>query len=206
MRIWNRIRFWSARARLDRDLADEIDAHRYMLVEQFEHQGMSHGEARFAAQRRFGSGLSSREQSRDEWGFRWVDAVARDLRFALRMIRRQPVLTLAAVLTVGLGVGANTAVVSVLKAVLLNPVGLRDPGRIMAATVRFDQLHMAHAPNSGVEFRELQSMTDAFSEVTATEGRAWTAEVNGEPARLVGRDVTPGFFRVFGQRPVAGRF
>ena len=206
MKIWNRIRFWSARTRLDRDLAAETRAHREMLAEHFEQEGMSPEEAHFAAWRRFGSDLSSREKSREEWGFRWLDAVLRDVRFALRMIRRQPVLTLTAVLTVGLGAGANTAVFSVLETVLLNPLGMRDANRVMAATVRLDKLHMTQAPTSGVEFLELKSMTDAFSEVAATEGREWTAAVNGEPARLVGGAVTPGFFRVFGQRPFAGRF
>jgi predicted permease len=135
-----------------------------------------------------------------------LDAAIRDLRFAARLIRRRPLLTAAAVATVALGVGANTAVVSVLQTVLLNPLGLRDARRVMVATVRFEGLQMRGASNSGVEFRELQSMTDAFSAVAALEGQTWTTEINGEPARLVGRAVTPDFFRVFGEHPMAGRF
>jgi predicted permease len=206
MRIWNRIRFWSTRPRLDRELADEMRAHQEMLQEQFVREGMSTKEARFAVRRRFGTGASSTEESRDEWGFQWLDSLIRDVKFAIRIVRKQPLLTVAAVFTVGLGVGANTAIVSVLQTALLNPLGLRDAAKVMVATVRFDKLQMRQAPDSGVEFRELKAMTDAFSAVAAVEGRAWTSEINGEPSRLLGRAATPDFFRVFGVQPLAGRF
>lgn len=206
MRLWNRIRFFSARERLDRELADEILAHREMLEERYTREGMTPREAREAAARQFGSDLSSREQSREEWGFGWLDAVLRDCGFAVRLIRHRPMLTLAAVLTVGLGVGANTAVVSVLQTVLLNPLGLRDSGKVLVATVRLEQLQMRQTPTSGVEFRELSTMTDAFSAVAASEGRTWTILTDGGASRLAGNAVTPDFFRVFGERPRAGRF
>ncbi len=119
---------------------------------------------------------------------------------------RQPGLSAAAVLTLALGVGANTAVVSVLQTALLNPLGLRQAGRVMAARVRIDKLQMRNVQASGVEFRELQAMTDAFSAVAAIEGRAWTSQVHGEGTRLVGQAVTPDFFRVFGEQPWLGRF
>ena len=76
----------------------------------------------------------------------------------------------------------------------------------MAARVRLDNIRMRHAPVSGVEFREIQSMTDAFSAVAATEGRAWTSQASGQPMRLAGQAVTPDFFRVFGEQPALGRF
>src|SRR5216683_2266136 len=96
-----------------------------------------------------------------------IDSILRDLRFAVRLMVRQPVLT---------------------------------------ARVRLDTIQMRHAPVSGVEFRELQSMTDAFSAVAATEGRAWTSQASGEPMRLAGQAVTTDFFRVFGEQPALGRF
>src|SRR5437879_4353340 len=65
---------------------------------------------------------------------------------------------------------------------------------------------MRHVTTSGVEFREIQSMTDAFSAVAATEGRAWTSQASGQPMRLAGQAVTPDFFRVFGEHPAVGRF
>jgi putative ABC transport system permease protein len=206
MKTWNRLRFWLSRDRLGRELADEIGAHRGMLEEQYLQAGSPPQEARASTQRRFGNDLGNIELSRDEWGFRWLDALVRDAKFALRRMGRQPLLTLAAIVTVGLGVGANTAIVSVLETVLLNPLGLHNSDRIMAATVRFDGLSMKADSTSAVEFRELQNMKDAFSAVAAIEGRAWTSETGGEATRLTGKAVTPDFFRVFGQQPLAGRF
>jgi predicted permease len=206
MRIWNRIRCYSMRPRLDQELMNELRVHQEMLEEQFVREGMSASDARFAVRRQFGSKANSMDESRDEWGYRWLDSLIRDAKFAIRLIRKQPMLALAAVLTVGLGVGANTAIVSVLQTALLNPLGLRDAAKVMVATVRFDKLQMRQAPDSGVEFRELKAMSDAFSAVSAVEGRARMSEVNGEPSRLLGRAVTPDFFRVFGVQPLAGRF
>ena len=119
---------------------------------------------------------------------------------------RQPLLTGAAVLTVAFGVGANTAILSVLETVLLNPLGMRHTEDVLVARVHIAKLQMRHAPDSGVEFRELHAMGDAFSAVAAVEGRSWTYQTGGQAVRLLGRAVTPEFFRVFGTAPALGRF
>src|SRR5206468_6880151 len=137
---------------------------------------------------------------------RGLASILGDLRFALRLTRRYPLLTATAVFTVALSVGANTAIVSVLETVILNPLGLRATGRVMAARVTIEKLRLRRVPVSGVEFREVASMTDAFSAVAAMEGRAWRSEVNGEATRLLGQAVTADFFRVFGEQPLVGRF
>lgn len=129
-----------------------------------------------------------------------------DLRYAVRLALRQPWLTAAAVVTIALGVGANTAIVSALDTVLLNPLGLRHADRIVAIRVGITKLAMLHAQTSGVEFREAQAMRDIFSSVAALEARAWTTESSGQAARVQGRAVTPDFFQVFGQQPQLGRF
>src|SRR5438067_8198090 len=135
-----------------------------------------------------------------------VESSWRDLRFACRLLRRQPLFAAAAIVTVALGVGANTAVVSALETVLLNPLGLRQADRVMAVRTQFVTLHLFHAETSGVELREMQSLTDVFSAVAAMEGRAWTWISDDEASRLVGQAVTPDFFRVFGEYPSSGRF
>ncbi|MDP2998162.1 MAG: ABC transporter permease [Bryobacterales bacterium] len=206
MRLWNRVRFWLQRPRLNNDLAEEIRLHREMLEEQLIRGGTPPGEARFAAARRFGNLTAAVEQSNDEWSFRWLDAALKDLRFAWRLTLRQPLVTIAAVLTVAFGVGANTAIVSVLETVLLNPLGMRQAGKVVTARVRMDKIQMRHAETSGVEFREIAAMTDTFSAVAAIEGRYWISQVGGEATRLIGRAVTPDFFRVFGEYPAIGRF
>src|SRR5262249_32259438 len=88
----------------------------------------------------------------------------------------------------------------------LNPLGLRHADPVMVARTQFAKLGLFHAQTSGVEFRELQSFTDAFSAVAAMEGRAWTWLADGEASRLSGQAVTADFLRVFGERPALGRF
>jgi putative ABC transport system permease protein len=207
MKPWKRIQFWTTRRRRERELAREISAHRQMIEDEYLSEGLSPPEARSASLRRLGSSeLAATERSRDQWGLFWLEAFLRDVRFASRLLRHRWLLSFAAIVTVAIGVGANTAVVSVLETALLHPLGLRDTDRVFTATVRFDNLHMTHAPDSGVEYRELRSMTDIFSGVSAIEGRDWVSEMHGEPLRLVGRAVTADFFSVFGQHPALGRF
>jgi len=206
MKLWNRARRWSRRRAAESELAEEVRLHREMLEEQFVAAGMPREEARTAAAREFGNTTVFVEQSRDQWNVQWLSGALKDLQFAWRLARRQPLLSAAAILTIAFGVGANTAIVSVLETVLLNPVSLRDANRVVVARVRIDKIQFRHVQASAVEFRELQGMTDAFSAVAAEEGHYWTAQVGGEPVRLIGRSVTPDYFRVFGVNPELGRF
>ncbi|HEX3746940.1 MAG TPA: ABC transporter permease [Bryobacteraceae bacterium] len=203
MRLWNRLLL---RVRGGSELADEIRLHREMLEEEFVREGMSRKEAAHAAARQFGNAGAAADWSRDEWSFPRFDALWRDLVFALRLMWRQPLVTAAAVLTVAFGVGANTAMLSVLETVLLNPLGMGNTGGVMVARVHIDKLRMKHSTDSAVEFAEIHTMTDAFASAAAVEGRAWTYQTGGEVTRLLGRAVTPEFFEVFGVSPALGRF
>ena len=206
MKFWNRFRL---RARMDRgasELNDEIRLHREMLEEEFVREGMSRQEAARAAVRQFGNVGVASDESRDVWSFPRFDAIWKDIVFALRVMWRQPLVTAAAVLTVAFGVGANTAVLSVLETVLLNPLGMTHTENIVVSRVHIDKLKMPHAPLSGLEFNEIHSLQDAFSAVAAMEGRAWTYQTGGQVTRLTGRAVTPEFFQVFSVAPALGRF
>lgn len=206
IRVWNRLLLRLRGGRLESELNEEIRQHREMLEAEFLHSGMTPREAAQAAARQFGNASAAADWSRDEWAFPRLDGLLKDLRFALRLMLRHPLLTGAAVLTVAFGVGANTAILSVLETVLLNPLGMRHTDRVMVARVRIDKLQMRHSTDSGVEFREIQSMTDTFSAVAAMESHAWNYSRGGEATRLLGQAVTPDFFRVFGEDPALGRF
>ncbi len=199
-----------ARLRWTRDreaeIADEIEAHIEEMTEALIASGHSADEARRRARIGFGNKSLILEDSREVWIIGWLDAILRDLRFAWRLACRQPGLTAAVILTVALGVGANTAITSVLDTILLNPLGLTDTKTVTAVRVHVDRLQMRNAEASGVEFREVRAMADVFSATAAMEGRAWSSELGGEPVRLVGQAVTPDFFRVFAQQPLLGRF
>ncbi len=206
MRFWNRLRLRARSGRGESELADEIRLHREMLEEEFRREGMSRQEAAHAAARQFGNAGAAADGSRDVWSFPRFDGMWKDLVFALRLMWRQPLVTIAAVLTMAFGVGANTAVLSVLETVLLHPLGMGNTGGVMVARVHVDKLRMKHAPDSAVEFAEIHAMSDAFSSAAAMESRAWTYRTAGEVTRLVGRAVTAEFFQVFGVSPALGRF
>jgi putative ABC transport system permease protein len=206
VKFWNRFRLRSRGNRLEGDLTDEIRLHRELLKEEFVRDGMPPAEAARAAARQFGNAGAATDLSRDEWAFPRFDAIAKDVRFALRLMLRHPLLTAAAVLTVAFGVGANTAILSILETVLLNPLGMRHTDRVVAVRVHIDRLHMKDAPNSAADFHDVQSMTDLFSVVAAAEPKVWTYNAGGEAVRMLGRAVTPEFFGVFDAAPAAGRF
>jgi predicted permease len=194
------------RSRREQEFEDEMAAHLELATADHLANGLSHEEARLAALRRFGGVTQTKEAVRESSGFPAVELAWRDLRFACRLLRRQPLFAASAIVTVALGVGANTAVVSALETVLLNPLGLRQADRVMAVRTQFVKLQLFHAETSGVEFREVRSLTEAFSAVAAMEGRSWTWLVDDEASRLVGQAVTPDFFGVFGEYPANGRF
>jgi putative ABC transport system permease protein len=206
MRLWNRLRLRARLGRGETELTDEIRLHREMLEEEFVLEGMSRAEAAREAARQFGNASTAADESRDEWAFPRFDAIWKDVVFALRLMWRQPLVTAAAVLTVAFGVGANTAVLSILETVMLNPLGMAHTRDVMVARVHIDKLRMRHAADSGVEFAEIHAMQDAFTSAAAMEGRAWTYQAGDQVTRLVGRAVTPEFFDVFGVSPALGRF
>jgi hypothetical protein len=115
------------KARRDRRLNNEIDIHLALLTDEFVAQGLSRDEAYAKARREFGGVEAIKDAARDERGLPRLDSLVRDLHFASRLLIRRPLFAAAVVLTVGIGVGANTAVMSVLEMVLLNPT--RAPAR-----------------------------------------------------------------------------
>src|SRR4030095_1667818 len=109
------------RSRLEADLQDQLEAHRDMIEADLISRGMEASEARIAARRAVGHEMLVREFARDQLLHRWIDGIVRDGRYALRTLVRTPVFALTVVLTLGLGIGANTAIYSIVDRLLLRP-------------------------------------------------------------------------------------
>ena len=115
----------------EQDLADEIQSHLEMQIEDYQRQGMTPDEARYAALRKFGGVDQVKEKYRDRRGLPFVETFLRDLGYGARMLRRSPIVTTVAILSLALGIGANTALFSVVDAVLLKPLPVEAPDRLL---------------------------------------------------------------------------
>ena len=126
-----RLRSLFTKRNLEQELADEIQSHLEMQIEDNQRRGMSHEEARYAALRKFGGVDQVKEIYRERRGLPFVETFLRDLRYGARMLRRSPIVTTVAILSLALGIGANTALFSVLDAVLLKTLPVEAPDRLV---------------------------------------------------------------------------
>jgi putative ABC transport system permease protein len=125
-RAWYLIR----QRRFDADLREELEFHRAATESEFEHGGTDPTEARFAARRALGSVALAQDDSRDVWTHRWLQGVGQDVRLAFRTLRATPIVTAVAVLSLALGIGANTAIFSLVDSLVLRALPVTDPERL----------------------------------------------------------------------------
>jgi len=204
MRAWRRVRnLWRATA-LERDFDDEIAFHVEQRVAKNLAAGLTRAEAEAETRRHFGSVTRAREGMREERMAEWVPAFARDVRVALRALRRQPGLAALAVLTLSLGIGATTTVFALVDAMVLRPLAYPDAGRIVSVLDTFQ-----HGPRlTGMTIPEVLDVRAAATSLSALSFIDWRDFQMGggtEPARVFGARSEASFLHVLGARPALGR-
>ncbi len=200
------------RGSFDRDLDEEMQSHLEMQAEENLEHGMDPAEARYAARRQFGNTTLLKETSREQWGWAAMEAFARDLRYAWRALRRAPGFTAMALLALALGVGANAAMFSVLRAVLLRPLPYRDPGRlVMVWQTRQrapdeSQLVRPRRRTPPVQvLRRWRERSRSWERLAGYSGQYLSLTGGGAAERVVALIVTANFFPTLGVTPARGR-
>lgn len=208
--IWIRIivarfRTLLRRRQVEDNLDEELDGHLAMLVEDNVRRGMASEDARYAALRSFGGLEQTKQEYREQRGLPMLETLAEDLRYGFRQLRRNAGFTLVAILTLALGIGANTAIFSAVYAVLLKPLPFRNAGRLVRVFEANDRAGITGTGCSYLEFREWQRQNHVFSQMAAVAAHELNLTGRGEPMVVRVGDVTSGFFSVLGVEPLLGR-
>jgi predicted permease len=186
--LWNR-------DRLESDLDAEISFHLSEEADERAAAGLTSDQADRAARVDFGNATRVREDTREAWGIGFAERLAQDVRYAIRGMRRQPAFSVAAVLTLALGIGANTAIFSLVNGIVLRPLPYPEPGRLVSITGTYPKGALV----------EMRAAVRTMTVAAYAEGHELNLAGLGEPIRLTGTLVSAGLLSVLGARPALGR-
>lgn len=203
-----RIASIARRRQSERDLNEELEHHIELKTRENIDAGMTPEEARYAALRAFGGVEQKKEQCRDADWLRWMEDLIQDLRYGLRQLRRNPGFTVVAITTLALGIGANTAIFSVVNSVLLQPLPYRDSARLVMvyhvppAKSFPGMTRFAVSPANYLDWRKQNRVFDPIA-IYGFHGMNLTGRV--QPESVIAAKVPADFFKVLGVRPRVGR-
>src|SRR4051812_4650450 len=195
--------FWKR----NRDLDDEIRTHLRMAAEDRMARGETQAEAARNVRREFGNELLIKQTARDMWTWTTLERFGQDLKYAFRQMRRTPGFTAVSILTLALGLGATTAMFSVVNGVLLRPLSFREPGRlyVVRTVPPADSKVAADTLVNGRHVHEWRTNCRSCESVSLLQSADLTMVGVGEPVRLPAFSVTSNFFQTLGVQPVLGR-
>ena len=190
--IFRRIRYLISRRRFDAELESDMEFHREMAAR--------------AGRSNFGNTLRMRERSREAWGWTWLDRLAQDVRHAARRLVLTPGFTLTAVLTLAFGIGATTAIFSIVEGVLLRPLPFADPDRLVALGDTTEGSLWGGDPLvTGPEVSAYERGTHEFSSLGGYQQNDYELSGVGESAQIDGTRLTASVFPTLGVEPLMGR-
>lgn len=191
------------RRQLDQDLDEELQLHLEEMTQQYIEDGMSPEEAHYAALREFGNVELSKQECRDTRKTLWIQNLLEDLRFSVRTLRKNAGFSVVAMLTIALGIGVNTAIFSVVNAVLIRPLPFEQPKRLMF--LRESSREVPDMFLSLANFADWQSRNKVFQSMGAFRRASAILTGNGEPRRILVGQISAGLFPTLGVAPVLGR-
>jgi predicted permease len=189
---------------LDSDFDAELESHLAMLEEDGIRRGMAPQQARRAARLTLGGAAQLREAHRETRGLPLLDSLLQDVRYALRSLRKTPAFTAAAVLTLGIGIGANTAIFSTIDEALFRPLDFPRPDRL-ADVFTFNKASRTFLSSSYPDYQDLRARTATFQRLSAFVRMPLNVSWGGRSQRLPVEAVTGNFFSMLELPPAAGR-
>src|SRR5579862_2398315 len=205
MSWWKRLQGTLQEKRLERELEEELRSHLEMRAEGNIRNGMTPEEARVDARKRFGNRGLVKEDAREMDIIGWIDATWQNLRYGWRALRRNAGFTTVAVLTLALGIGANVAIFSIVRAVLLQPLPYPQPEQLVRV---YDDLRASHTSDVGMSVPELWDLRDrsgVFQDISAV----WPVDANltgaEHPERIELLATSANYFTMLGAKPQLGR-
>ena len=193
---WARVTALFSRNRIDEDLAAEVDAHLQMAAEANVDRGMAPTEALEAARRGFGNRTLIRESARETWTFHGVETLTQDVRYAWRSLMKNPGFTVVTLLSLTLGIGANTAIFSLINALMIRPLPGVDRPDVL---VRLTNGNYSYPLFETLESHRVFANTVAFTQTRTP------AAVNGVPQWTQTELVSGDYYAALGVRPMLGR-
>jgi putative ABC transport system permease protein len=190
------------RRQRERELEEEIQTHLRFAVQDRLRNGENAEHAVLAAQREFGNSTLIKELARDVWRWSWLESLLQDIRYAIRTLRRTPIFTATAISALALGIGANTAVFSLVNTILLKPLNTPDPDRVVTCSNGVpDGIDVASPDKFNIWLRQ----TDLFQDVSAWQGREVNLTSGDAPAQLHEMKASANYFRLFALPFAEGR-
>jgi predicted permease len=201
--LWRRLLSLARRRRLQREMEEEMRFHLDMQIEQNTEAGMATEEARYAAQRQFGNRTWVKEVSREMWSLNSIEALIQDLRYGARMLVKSPIFTAVAVLTLALGIGANTAIFSLVNAVLLRPLPYEDSDRLVLLSEY--TANDGEGPLSYPNFADWRAQNHVFEKIGVYNFGDYNLTGGGEAERLRAAQMSADLFDALRVRAALGR-
>ena len=201
----SRLRALFTKGHDDAELGEEIQVHLDLLVDEYVRRGLSPADARAAARREFGGIEQIKEVYREQRGLPVLDVIAQDVRYAVRTLRRHRTFTSVAVGTLALGIGVNTALFSIVNAVLLRPLPFPDSQRLVQITAARTNAGGVSSVASYPDFEDWRAESTAFAGMAAFTARDVALTSGNLAERVAGLQATPDFFEVLNVAPVIGR-
>jgi putative ABC transport system permease protein len=197
--------FWRRRRRREQDLERELRADLELEAGEQQENGLSEEEARYAAKRAFGNAELIKEETREMWGWGFLDRLLQDARLSLRLLRRSPGFVLFAVLALALGLGANEAIFSVVDSVLLRPLPFRHADRLVEVWEDASHIGFPTDTPAPANYADWKHRNHVFEDIAALKGDLYALTGVGTPEQIEGSPVTANLFPLLGVSPILGR-